>query len=275
MALSAYVIPKLLDHVLKGTPFTQPTNIYVSLHTADPGTTGANECTGGSYARQLASSSFAAAGASSKASNVDINFTLMPAATVTFAAGAPGEALAVIANGFFEASAGGATVTGSAALTGTSALAASGLVRVLGASEIAGAGVLTGSGRVNVLGAVSLSGTSTLSATGQRTAVGAATLPGAGALTGSARLSVHGAATLTGVGTLYAVIVGDAVAMPTAARRTWRPGCCAAARQAQVRAQSRAVGAYPGLAVARKARGGDDDARRAWSPTTGGHDAPR
>lgn len=83
MALSAYVIPKLLDHVLKGAAFTQPTNIYVSLHTADPGTTGSNECTGGSYGRQLASSSFAAAGASSKASNADINFTLMPAATVT------------------------------------------------------------------------------------------------------------------------------------------------------------------------------------------------
>lgn len=83
MALSAYLIPKLLDHVLKGASFTQPTNVYVSLHTADPGTTGASECTGGSYARQLASSSFAAAGASSKASNADINFAAMPACTVT------------------------------------------------------------------------------------------------------------------------------------------------------------------------------------------------
>ena len=83
MALSAYVIPKLLDHVLKGASFTQPTNVYVSLHTADPGTTGASECAGGSYARQLASSSFAAASGSSKASNADINFTSMPACTVT------------------------------------------------------------------------------------------------------------------------------------------------------------------------------------------------
>lgn len=52
MALSAYLRDKLLDHVLKGAAFTQPTNVYISLHTSDPGTTGASECTGGSYARQ-------------------------------------------------------------------------------------------------------------------------------------------------------------------------------------------------------------------------------
>lgn len=83
MALSAYLIPKLLDHVLKGASYTQPTNVYVSLHTADPGTTGASECTGGSYARQLANSSFAAASGTTKVSNADIDFALMPACTVT------------------------------------------------------------------------------------------------------------------------------------------------------------------------------------------------
>ncbi len=83
MALSAYLRDKLLDHVLKGSAYTQPTNIYISLHTADPGTTGASECTGGSYARQLGNSSFAAAGSGSKASNAAFNFTGMPAATVT------------------------------------------------------------------------------------------------------------------------------------------------------------------------------------------------
>lgn len=172
---------------------------------------------------------------------------------VPFAAGAPGDALAGIANGFFEATTGGATVTGSATLTGTSALAASGLVRVLGTSEIAGTGVLTGSGHMTVLGAVSLSGASALSATGQRIAVGAAALSGVGSLTGSARLSVHGAATLSGIGTLYAVVVGDAVAMPAAARRTWRPGWASAvARQSKTKTPT----LYPGLAVARKARGG-------------------
>ena len=85
MPLSAYLRDKLLDHYLKGAAFTQPTNVYVSLHTADPGTTGASEVTGGSYARQLASSSFAAAGSGSKASNANVDFASMPATTVTHA----------------------------------------------------------------------------------------------------------------------------------------------------------------------------------------------
>jgi len=44
---------KLLDHVLKTTPFTVPTNIYVALSTADPLDTGAGiaEPIGASYAR--------------------------------------------------------------------------------------------------------------------------------------------------------------------------------------------------------------------------------
>ena len=83
MALSAYLRDKLLDHFLKGTAYTAPTNIYVSLHTADPGTTGANEAAGGSYARQIGTSAFAAASAGSKASNAVIEFAGMPAATLT------------------------------------------------------------------------------------------------------------------------------------------------------------------------------------------------
>lgn len=83
MALSAYLRDKLLDHFLKGSAFTQPTNIYVSLHTADPGTTGASEVAGGSYARQLANTSFAAAGSGVKSSNAIVDFASMPAATVT------------------------------------------------------------------------------------------------------------------------------------------------------------------------------------------------
>jgi len=85
MALSAYLRDKLLDHYLKGSAFTQPTNVYVSLHTGDPGTTGASEASGGSYARQLASSSFAAASGGSKASNANVDFTSMPATTITHA----------------------------------------------------------------------------------------------------------------------------------------------------------------------------------------------
>lgn len=72
----------LLDAIFNTTSYA-PTNIYMSLHTADPGETGASEVTGGSYARQTVTASFAAASGGSVSTNVDINFTLMPAATVT------------------------------------------------------------------------------------------------------------------------------------------------------------------------------------------------
>jgi len=85
MALSAYLRDKLLDHYLKGTAFSQPTNLYASVHTGDPGTTGAAECAGGSYARQPVNTSWAAASGGSKASNANVDFAGMPAATVTHA----------------------------------------------------------------------------------------------------------------------------------------------------------------------------------------------
>ena len=54
---------------------------YVSLHTGDPGETGANEVTGGSYARQAGSFGAAAAGAVTTTATID--FTGMPSATIT------------------------------------------------------------------------------------------------------------------------------------------------------------------------------------------------
>lgn len=42
--ISTYLGNELLDHVFKvGAAFGQPTNIAISLHTGDPGLTGANE----------------------------------------------------------------------------------------------------------------------------------------------------------------------------------------------------------------------------------------
>lgn len=43
MPASTYLGNKVLDLVLRGVAFTAPTRVYVSLHTADPGVTGANE----------------------------------------------------------------------------------------------------------------------------------------------------------------------------------------------------------------------------------------
>lgn len=74
MSLSNYAENVVLDYILTGTT-------YVALHTADPGETGANELTGGSYARQTVT--FAAASSGSKATNAALTFSGMPACTVT------------------------------------------------------------------------------------------------------------------------------------------------------------------------------------------------
>jgi hypothetical protein len=60
--------------------FTAP--LYVSLHTASPGTTGANEVTGGSYARQSETDGLPSSGV--KTSTNAQNFTSMPAVTVGY-----------------------------------------------------------------------------------------------------------------------------------------------------------------------------------------------
>lgn len=55
--------------------------VEMSLHTADPGATGADEVTGGSYARQ--SVTLVANGDNAATNSADVVFTLLPAATVT------------------------------------------------------------------------------------------------------------------------------------------------------------------------------------------------
>lgn len=51
MSASNYLENALLDHVFGGGDYTRPATLYVSLHTGDPGETGASEATGTSYAR--------------------------------------------------------------------------------------------------------------------------------------------------------------------------------------------------------------------------------
>lgn len=51
-AASDYLKVKLADHVLRGVPYTPPTTLYVSLHTANPTGTGlVAEISGNGYAR--------------------------------------------------------------------------------------------------------------------------------------------------------------------------------------------------------------------------------
>lgn len=76
MAFSVAVRNSILDHLLKSSSWTAPTALYVSLHSGDPGATGASELSGsGSYARTLATSSFAAASSAAAANDVAIAFT--------------------------------------------------------------------------------------------------------------------------------------------------------------------------------------------------------
>lgn len=80
-AASDYLENKVLDHVLGGTSYTQPT-VYVGLWTADDGLesgTVTSEVSGGSYARQTAS--FAAASSGSAATDATITF---PTATASW-----------------------------------------------------------------------------------------------------------------------------------------------------------------------------------------------
>lgn len=78
--LTNYLENKLIDHFLGTTSYTMPAAVYIGLFTVAPTDAGGGtEVTGGSYARQTATFSAAASGATSNDTNID--FTGMPAAT--------------------------------------------------------------------------------------------------------------------------------------------------------------------------------------------------
>lgn len=83
MAWSSYGAQAILNHVCRGdtggTGYTQPSQLYASLHYADPTAAGltTTEVSGGSYERQ--SVTFAAADALGEIANTnDILFRLLP-----------------------------------------------------------------------------------------------------------------------------------------------------------------------------------------------------
>lgn len=80
MGNSTFSRNAILDAQFNSTAFSVTGDIWVSLHTGDPGTTGASEVAGGSYARQQAA--FPASSSGSLANSAAIEFTL-PAAVVT------------------------------------------------------------------------------------------------------------------------------------------------------------------------------------------------
>jgi hypothetical protein len=58
--MTNYLENRLVDHLFRAQTLTAPANLHVSLHTADPGETGASELTtAGAYARAAVTSSLA------------------------------------------------------------------------------------------------------------------------------------------------------------------------------------------------------------------------
>jgi len=81
VALSVANANAILDALLRGQAFTGPASLFLSIHTADPGTTGANEYTG--YTGTRPSVTFSAAGSASISSSNQQDFTGMGATTIT------------------------------------------------------------------------------------------------------------------------------------------------------------------------------------------------
>jgi hypothetical protein len=73
--MSNYLENKLLDHALKVAAYTQPTQVYIALFTADNGLeagTLTGEVSGGAYARTTAT--FGAAASGTSTNSADITF---------------------------------------------------------------------------------------------------------------------------------------------------------------------------------------------------------
>jgi hypothetical protein len=87
--LSNYLENKLIDHFLGTASFTMPSTVYIALYTGSALTdasTGASpspatEVSGGSYSRK--SATFSSASSGSTTNNANIDFSGMPACTVT------------------------------------------------------------------------------------------------------------------------------------------------------------------------------------------------
>jgi hypothetical protein len=82
--LSAAVKNSIGDALYLQTNWTAPTTLYLSLHSADPGTTGASEISGSSYARVLVTTSFTSVdGVITNSVQIDFPEVTTPAYTAT------------------------------------------------------------------------------------------------------------------------------------------------------------------------------------------------
>ena len=85
--MSDYLEEKLLDHTLGTTSYTHPSDVFISLHTADPvdAGSGAEVAAGGyTYARQTCAFNAAGTNAAGVTENTAVEtWTNLPACTVT------------------------------------------------------------------------------------------------------------------------------------------------------------------------------------------------
>jgi hypothetical protein len=77
MALGSATANSILDALFNQTNWTAPTAIYLSLHTADPGTTGASESNDGTYARINVTASFSAASSAACTNSAAIEYAAL------------------------------------------------------------------------------------------------------------------------------------------------------------------------------------------------------
>ena len=93
-AASNYLENKVLDHVLKNTAYSQPSNLYVGLFTNTSGNAAANleagtltdEVSGGSYARKTAAFSAASGGSASTSATITFDAATANWGTITHVA---------------------------------------------------------------------------------------------------------------------------------------------------------------------------------------------
>jgi hypothetical protein len=83
MAFTVATANKILNKILKGTDFTPPATMYLSLHTATPGDTGANEVAKGSSDYVRKAITFGTVANKACDNSAAIEFTNMPAADIT------------------------------------------------------------------------------------------------------------------------------------------------------------------------------------------------
>lgn len=84
MSFSNYAEKAILDHVYGPTPMTAPSARYVSLHSSDPGETGANELASThGYTRRAATFDAATSGAGTTQNSGAVTFTNTGTVAVT------------------------------------------------------------------------------------------------------------------------------------------------------------------------------------------------